>query len=130
MAAVGVLQGMLGFDETAVTLMIATYIAIDSFGTATDITGDGAIAVVMEQLIGDRGAPGRPVTDDLEVADGSSRGESRGTDSTMTTKAPTGWSGPSSSSLTMHRVQPQLDTLQYSSVTMSAGSSPGRGSVT
>ncbi|MFI7494310.1 dicarboxylate/amino acid:cation symporter [Kocuria sp. M4R2S49] len=54
MAAVGVLQGMLGFDETAVALMIATYIAIDSFGTATNVTGDGAIAVVMNKLVGGR----------------------------------------------------------------------------
>jgi Na+/H+-dicarboxylate symporter len=52
MAAVGLLQGMLGFDETAVALMIATYIAIDSFGTATNVTGDGAIAVVVNKLIG------------------------------------------------------------------------------
>lgn len=72
MAAVGVLQGMLGFDETAVALMIATYIAIDSFGTATNVTGDGAIAVVMDKLIGDRATPGHPVADDVEVAGGSS----------------------------------------------------------
>ncbi|MEX5301653.1 dicarboxylate/amino acid:cation symporter [Kocuria sabuli] len=72
MAAVGVLQGMLGFDETAVALMIATYIAIDSFGTATNVTGDGAIAVVMDKLIGDRGAPSGPVADDVEVVGGSS----------------------------------------------------------
>lgn len=72
MAAVGVLQGMLGFDETAVALMIATYIAIDSFGTATNVTGDGAIAVVMDKLIGDRGAPSRWVSDDLEAAESSS----------------------------------------------------------
>ncbi|GGG62776.1 sodium:proton antiporter [Kocuria dechangensis] len=61
MAAVGVLQGMLGFDETAIALMIATYIAIDSFGTATNVTGDGAIAVVMDKLVG-RGR-GTPQTD-------------------------------------------------------------------
>jgi Na+/H+-dicarboxylate symporter len=35
--------------------MIATYIAIDSFGTATNVTGDGAIAVVMDKLVGKRG---------------------------------------------------------------------------
>ena len=58
MAAVGLLQGMLGFDETAVALMIATYIAIDSFGTATNVTGDGAIAVVMNKLIGRHTATG------------------------------------------------------------------------
>lgn len=30
--------------------MIAAYIAIDSFGTATNVTGDGAIAAVMGRL--------------------------------------------------------------------------------
>ena len=44
MAALGLLQSMLGFDETAQGLMIALYIAMDSFGTATNVTGDGAIA--------------------------------------------------------------------------------------
>ena len=63
MAAVGVLQSMLGFDETAVALMIATYIAIDSFGTATNVTGDGAIAVVMNKLVRERTAtPGHGST--------------------------------------------------------------------
>ncbi|QMS56838.1 dicarboxylate/amino acid:cation symporter [Glutamicibacter protophormiae] len=51
MAAVGILQSTLGFDETAVGLMIATYVAIDSFGTACNVTGDGAIASVMDRLL-------------------------------------------------------------------------------
>lgn len=50
MAALGVLEGMLGFDETAQALMIALYIAMDSFGTACNVTGDGAIAVVVDQI--------------------------------------------------------------------------------
>ncbi|MEO2095640.1 dicarboxylate/amino acid:cation symporter [Brachybacterium paraconglomeratum] len=50
MAAAGVLSSILGFDEAAVGLMIAAYIAIDSFGTATNVTGDGAIAAVMGRL--------------------------------------------------------------------------------
>ncbi len=50
MAAAGVLSSILGFDEAAVGLMIAAYIAIDSFGTATNVTGDGAIAAVMTRL--------------------------------------------------------------------------------
>ena len=50
MAAVGILQSMLGFDETMVAMMIATYIAIDSFGTACNVTGDGAIALVVDKL--------------------------------------------------------------------------------
>lgn len=49
MAAVGILQSILGFDETAVALMIALYIAMDSFGTATNVTGDGAIAMIIDK---------------------------------------------------------------------------------
>lgn len=54
MAAVGVLQSVLGFDETAAGLMIATYIAIDSFGTACNVTGDGAIATIMDRILKNR----------------------------------------------------------------------------
>lgn len=50
MAALGILQSMLGFDETMCGLMIALYIAQDSFGTACNVTGDGAIAVFMDAL--------------------------------------------------------------------------------
>lgn len=54
MAAVGILQTMLGFDEQQVALMIATYIALDAFGTATNVTGDGAIALVMDKVLGSK----------------------------------------------------------------------------
>lgn len=50
MAAVGLLESILGFDDTLVGLMIATYIAMDSFGTATNVTGDGAVAVIVDRL--------------------------------------------------------------------------------
>lgn len=50
MAAVGLLQTMLGFDPNAVGLMIALYITMDSFGTACNVTGDGAIALVMDRI--------------------------------------------------------------------------------
>ena len=52
MAALGVLQSMLGFDQEAQALMIALYIAMDSFGTACNVTGDGAIAVIIEKIFG------------------------------------------------------------------------------
>ncbi|MGM9760491.1 MAG: cation:dicarboxylate symporter family transporter, partial [Parabacteroides sp.] len=50
MAALGVLQSMLGFNETMQALMIALYIAMDSFGTACNVTGDGAIAVMVDRI--------------------------------------------------------------------------------
>ncbi|MDR2038283.1 MAG: dicarboxylate/amino acid:cation symporter [Bacteroidales bacterium] len=52
MAATGVLQSMLGFDNEAIGLIIALYIAIDSFGTACNVTGDGAIALVVDKIAG------------------------------------------------------------------------------
>ncbi|WP_291529896.1 dicarboxylate/amino acid:cation symporter [Bacteroides sp. UBA939] len=50
MASLGVLQSVLGFDESAQALMIALYIAMDSFGTACNVTGDGAIALVINKI--------------------------------------------------------------------------------
>jgi Na+/H+-dicarboxylate symporter len=50
MAALGVLQSILGFNQDAQALMIALYIAMDSFGTACNVTGDGAIAVIVDKL--------------------------------------------------------------------------------
>lgn len=50
MAAVGLLQANLGFDESMVSLMIAAYIVVDSFGTAANVTGDGAIAMVINKF--------------------------------------------------------------------------------
>ncbi len=51
MAAVGILQSMLGFNEEMIGLMIALYIAMDSFGTACNVTGDGAIALVVNKIM-------------------------------------------------------------------------------
>jgi len=50
MAALGLLGSMLNFSETLQALMIALYIAMDSFGTACNVTGDGAIAVVVNRI--------------------------------------------------------------------------------
>ena len=52
MAALGILESMLGFDADMQGLMIALYIAQDSFGTACNVTGDGAIAVFMDAITG------------------------------------------------------------------------------
>ena len=52
MASLGLLQSMLGFDQEAQALMIALYIAMDSFGTACNVTGDGAIALIVDRIMG------------------------------------------------------------------------------
>lgn len=50
MAALGLLSSMLGFDSGMQALMIALYIAMDSFGTAGNVTGDGAIALIVNKI--------------------------------------------------------------------------------
>ena len=52
-AATGLLVSMLGFDQTMVALMIALYMAQDSFGTATNVTGDGALAIIVDRFTND-----------------------------------------------------------------------------
>lgn len=50
MAAAGLLQSNLGFDESMLSLMIASYIVVDSFGTAANVTGDGAVALIVNKF--------------------------------------------------------------------------------
>lgn len=50
MAAIGIIGSMLGFNAENQALMIALYIAMDSFGTACNVTGDGAIAIVLNAI--------------------------------------------------------------------------------
>ncbi|MDE6300291.1 MAG: dicarboxylate/amino acid:cation symporter [Muribaculaceae bacterium] len=50
MASLGLLSSMLGFSQADNALMIALYISMDSFGTACNITGDGAIAQIVGRI--------------------------------------------------------------------------------
>lgn len=52
MAALGLIESMLGFSPNMQGLMIAIYIAMDSFGTAGNVTGDGAIALIVDRIRG------------------------------------------------------------------------------
>ena len=52
MAALGIIESMLGFPPTLTSLMIALYLAQDSFGTACNVTGDGAIAIIVNKIAG------------------------------------------------------------------------------
>lgn len=54
MASLGLLTSMLGFSEADNALMIALYIAMDSFGTACNVTGDGALALIVDRFFGDK----------------------------------------------------------------------------
>ncbi len=53
MACLGILASMLGFTPEQQALMIALYIAMDSFGTACNVTGDGAIALIINRFYKD-----------------------------------------------------------------------------
>ncbi|MDR2179939.1 MAG: dicarboxylate/amino acid:cation symporter [Synergistaceae bacterium] len=60
MAALGILESMLHFSPDMLSLMIALYLAQDSFGTACNVTGDGAIAILVDKLTG-KSKPANPV---------------------------------------------------------------------
>ena len=57
MAAIGLLESMLGFDHAQIALMIALYLSTDSIGTACNIAGDGAIAIVVDKMFGSSRKP-------------------------------------------------------------------------
>lgn len=50
MASLGLLSSILGFSDAQNAMMIALYIAMDSFGTACNVTGDGAIAAIINRF--------------------------------------------------------------------------------
>ena len=50
MAALGILESILGFNDELQAMMITFYITMDSFGTACNVTGDGAIALIINKL--------------------------------------------------------------------------------
>lgn len=52
MAALGLIKSMLGFSPELASLMIALYLAQDSFGTACNVTGDGALALIINKFAG------------------------------------------------------------------------------
>lgn len=57
MSALGLLTSMLGFGDASIALMIALYLAQDSFGTACNVTGDGVIALWADRFARDGDLP-------------------------------------------------------------------------
>lgn len=49
MASLGVLSSVLGFDQTAMALMITLYVVMDSFGTACNVMSDGALSLIIDK---------------------------------------------------------------------------------
>jgi len=55
MASLGIVTGVLGFDDAGVALLITLYTLQDSFGTACNVTGDGAIALMLTAIADKKG---------------------------------------------------------------------------
>ncbi|WP_027721852.1 cation:dicarboxylate symporter family transporter [Maridesulfovibrio zosterae] len=55
MASLGIVVGVLGFDPAGVALLMAVFALQDSFGTACNVTGDGALALMLEGLFNSNG---------------------------------------------------------------------------
>lgn len=51
MASLGLITGILGFNDSAVALVLTIFALQDSFGTACNITGDGAIALMLTGIV-------------------------------------------------------------------------------
>lgn len=47
MASLGLISGVLGFDEMGIALMLTIFALQDSFGTACNVTGDGALTLML-----------------------------------------------------------------------------------
>ncbi len=52
MASVGIIGTILGFSDTMTTLVMTLYLALDGYGPAANVSGDGAIAVIIDKLFG------------------------------------------------------------------------------
>ena len=71
MAAAGLLQSNLGFDDSMLSLMIASYIVVDSFGTAANVTGDGAVALIVNKFASGKLHKQSPIDEPSVAATGS-----------------------------------------------------------
>jgi len=52
MASVGFVESILGLSPEQVAVMMTFYMALDGYGPAANVTGDGAIALICERLFG------------------------------------------------------------------------------
>lgn len=55
-AALGILESVLGLDQTGLGLMVALFMIQDSFGTAANVTGDGALTMILDKAVPDEAA--------------------------------------------------------------------------
>lgn len=68
LATLGILQSILGFDEVGLGLMLALFMVQDTFGTATNITGDGALALIINRFFGKKETDNVAAKEDYNVS--------------------------------------------------------------
>lgn len=56
MASAGLLGSILGFSDEMCALLMAIYLALDGYGPACNVSGDGAIAIVVDRIFGKKEA--------------------------------------------------------------------------
>ena len=52
MASVGLMESIVGFTPEQVGLLMTFYLALDGYGPAANVTGDGAIALIIDRFFG------------------------------------------------------------------------------
>ena len=58
MASLGLITGILLFDDTGTALMLTIFALQDSFGTACNVTGDGALTLILDGVFNRNGQLG------------------------------------------------------------------------
>lgn len=65
MASLGLITGVLGFDATGTALMLTIFALQDSFGTACNVTGDGALTMILTGYVNKRKIKKQNISVDL-----------------------------------------------------------------
>ena len=71
MASLGLITGVLGFNETGTALMLTIFALQDSFGTACNVTGDGALTLILTGYAEKRGIEKADLGNILGPAEGA-----------------------------------------------------------
>jgi len=64
-ASLGIVISILGFDEAGTALLLTIFALQDSFGTACNITGDGALTLIITKASGHRSTK-HPLQDKIQ----------------------------------------------------------------
>lgn len=82
MASLGLVTGLLGFDGAGTALVLTVFALQDSFGTACNVTGDGALTLILSGYanrheVADAMSPAQEAFFDGEIAEGAGIGREK-----------------------------------------------------